>query len=340
MEIIRHTDDLPGKLEGGVAALGNFDGFHRGHQVVVGEAGRIARSQKKPLLVILTEPHPRSFFNPGGEPFRLTPFRERLNLLETFGVEGAVILNFNQDLANKKPEEFAGEILKKGLKISHAVVGYDYRFGHKRAGEAQTLEKLGKDFGFDCSIIPQVHFGVEGAAGQAYSSTLVRQALKEGQARKAAALLGHWWTVNGPILGGEKRGRRIGFPTANIEFHDSIVPRYGVYAVRARVEGAGERLIDGVANIGVRPTFGGDKVLLEAHLFDFDGDHYGRHIRLHFVAGIRPEKKFDSLDALKGQIGLDCETAKEILADPENVHEHLQLPGLENYLESHPKPPF
>lgn len=340
MEIIRHIEDLGSDLHGGVAALGNFDGFHRGHQVVVGEAGRIARDENKPLLVVMTEPHPRTFFNPEGEAFRLTPFRERLSLLENFGVDGAIILPFNKDLSSLTPEEFSGDVLKKGLKISQTVVGYDYRFGKGRAGNAKVLGGLGKTFNFRTSVIPQIHFGVEGAAGEPYSSTLVRQALKDGKPRQAAALLGHWWTVNGPIVDGEKRGRRIGFPTANIEFHDSIVPRHGVYAVRARIEGAGDALIDGVANIGVRPTFGGENVLLEAHLFNFEGDHYGRHIRLHFIAGIRPEQKFDSIDALKAQIALDCETAKELLEDPENTHNHLPLPTLNAYLESHPKPPF
>jgi len=340
MEIIRHIEDLNPALQGGVTALGNFDGFHRGHQVVVGEAGRIAQAKNKPLLVLMTEPHPRAFFNPSGESFRLTPFRERLNLLENFGVDGAIVLHFNKDLSSLTPEEFTRNVLKEGLKISHTVVGYDYRFGSGRAGDAGTLEELGKTLKFGTSVIPQIHFGVEGAAGEPYSSTLVRQALKEGKPRQAAALLGHWWTVNGPIIDGEKRGRRIGFPTANIEFHDSLVPRHGVYAVRARVEGAGDILIDGVANIGIRPTFGGEDVLLEAHLFNFEGDHYGRHIRLHFIAGIRPEKKFDSLEALKAQIALDCETAKELLGDPENAHHHLPLPTLEAYLESHPNPPF
>jgi len=340
MEIIRHIEDSPKSMAGAVAALGNFDGFHRGHQVVVGEAGRIAREQKIPLMVIMTEPHPRAFFNPEGEPFRLTPFRERLNLLERFGVDVAVVLPFNRDLANHTPAEFAAEILTKGLHVSWLVAGYDYRFGKGRAGDVSTLKKLGKDFGFKVTEIPQVHFGVEGAAGEPYSSTQVRTALKEGKARKAAALLGHWWTVNGPIIDGEKRGRRIGFPTANIEFHDSIVPQFGVYAVRARVEGAGDKLFDGVANIGIRPTFGEGKVLLEAHLFDFRGNHYGRHIRLHFIGGIRPEKKFSGIEELKKQIEQDCQTARELLADPENAHELHQPPTLEGYLKSHPKPPY
>lgn len=340
MEIIRHIDQFPKGLGGAVAALGNFDGFHRGHQVVVGEAGRLAREAGLPLMVITTEPHPRSFFNPEGEPFRLTPFRERLALLEAFGVDVAVVLHFNKDLAGTPAENFASDILRKGFGISRAVVGYDYRFGKGRAGDVNALRELGKKNGFDVAEIPQVHFGIEGAAGEPYSSTLVREALKEGKARRAAALLGHWWTVNGPIIDGEKRGRRIGFPTANIEFHDSIIPRLGVYAVRARIEGTEDRLIDGVANIGVRPTFGESKVLLEAHLFNFSGDHYGRHIRLHFIGGIRPEMKFTGVDELKAQIAKDCTTARDLLSDPENAHHLHQPPALDGYLRNHPKPPY
>jgi len=340
MEIIRHTDDLPKSMAGAVAALGNFDGFHRGHQVVVGEAGRLAKKAGVPLMVVVTEPHPRSFFNPDAEPFRLTPFRERLALLEHFGVDIAVVLPFTKYLANLTPEQFTGDVLKDGLKISRVVVGYDYRFGKGRAGDVKGLKDLGQKFDFSVTEIPQVHFGVEGAAGEPYSSTLVRTALKEGQARRAAALLGHWWTVNGPIIDGEKRGRRIGFPTANIELHESIVPQLGVFAVRARVEGARDKLFDGVANIGVRPTFGESKVLLEAHLFDFSGDHYGRHIRLHFIGGIRPEKKFENVDQLVHQIKKDSEVARDLLADPENAHELHRPPTLDAYLKTHPKAPY
>ena len=339
MEIIRHSDDLPKTMAGAVAALGNFDGFHRGHQVVVGEAGRLAKKADVPLMVVVTEPHPRSFFNPDAEPFRLTPFRERLALLEHFGVDIAVVLPFSKDLASLTPEQFTEGVLKKGLKVSGVVVGYDYRFGKGRAGDVTVLTDLGKKFGFAVTEIPQVHFGVEGAAGEPYSSTLVRSALKEGKARRAAALLGHWWTINGPIIDGEKRGRRIGFPTANIEIHDSIVPRLGVFAVRAWVEGAGGKLFDGVANIGVRPTFDENKVLLEAHLFDFSGDHYGRHIRLHFIGGIRPEKKFENVNQLVSQIKQDSEVARDLLADPENAHKLHRPPTLVDYLKAHLKAP-
>ena len=337
MEIVRHISEFPKALKGAVAALGNFDGFHRGHQVVVGEAGRMAKEAGAPLIVVVTEPHPRSFFNPDGEAFRLTPFRERLNLLEQFGVDGAVVLQFNKDLANHTPDDFAAKILSAGLGVSRVVVGYDYRFGKGRAGDVDILAELGAKYKFEVSVIPQVPVGVEGAAGQPYSSTLVRAALKEREARRAAALLGHWWTVNGLVAEGEKRGRQIGFPTANVEFHDSIVPGFGVYAVRCRIEGQGG-LFAGVANFGVKPTFGGEKVMLEVYLFDFEGDLYQKHLRVHLVGGIRPEKKFDGIAALKTQIGKDIKAAKILLDDPENAHEHLPPPTLDDYLKLHPKP--
>lgn len=338
MEILRHYEGVPDALKGAAAALGNFDGFHRGHQVVVGETGRIARAEKIPLAVVVTEPHPRTFFNPGAEPFRLTGFRERLALFETFGVDLALVLPFTGELASFPPEKFVAEVLHRGLGLKHVVVGYDYRFGKGRSGDAGALKALGGGHRIHVHEIAPVPFGVEGAAGVPYSSTLVRDALKRGEARKAAALLGHWWTVNGKIVSGEQRGRRIGFPTANVEFPDSIIPAYGVYAVRARLDGAGEKLFDGVANIGVRPTFGETTVMLEAHLFDFKGDHYGRHIQVHFVARIRPEKKFADAAALKAQIAKDCEAARSLLSDPENAHAHLPPPTLDAYLKTRAAP--
>ena len=257
--------------------------------------------------------------------------------MENFGVNVAVVLPFNRDLANHTPDDFTDKILVRGLGVSRVVVGYDYRFGKGRAGNVDVLKDLADKYKFDISIIPQVPIGIEGAAGEAYSSTLVRKALKELEARRAAALLGHWWTVNGLVLEGEKRGRQIGFPTANLEFHDSIVPAFGVYAVRVSIEGQDD-MFTGVANIGVRPTFGSEKVLLEVYLFDFEGDIYHKHVRVHLVGGIRAEKKFDGIKALKAQIEKDCKTAKSLLTDPENIHEHLKTPALDDYLKLHPKP--
>jgi riboflavin kinase / FMN adenylyltransferase len=338
MEILRHYEGIPKALRGAAAALGNFDGFHRGHQAVVGEAGRIARQEKIPLAVVVSEPHPRTFFNPQGEPFRLTGFRERLALFETFGVDVVLVLPFTRELASFPPERFVADVLHDGLALKHVVVGYDYRFGKGRIGDVAALKTLGAKSGIAVHEIAPVPFGAEGDAGAPYSSTLVRDALKQGEARKAAAMLGHWWTVNGAIALGERRGRRIGFPTSNIAFGESIVPAFGVYAVRARVEGAGQKLFDGAANLGVRPTFGEGNVLLEAHLFDFNGEHYGRHIQVHFVGRLRPERKFADIDALKAQIAKDCEAARVLLADPENAHDRLPPPTLDAYLAAHPVP--
>ncbi|HXV74349.1 MAG TPA: riboflavin kinase, partial [Sphingomonadales bacterium] len=225
MEILRHYEDIPETWRGAAAALGNFDGFHRGHQAVVGEAGRIARKEKIPLAVVVSEPHPRTFFSPDAEPFRLTGFRERLALFESFGVDLALVLPFTKELSSFPPERFAAEVLAKGLGLKHVVVGYDYRFGKGRAGDAVALKSLGEKYGIAVHEIAPVPFGVEGVAGVPYSSTLVREALKKGEARKAAAMLGHWWTVNGAIDFGERRGRRIGFPTSNIAFAGTLIPR-------------------------------------------------------------------------------------------------------------------
>lgn len=339
MLIIRHHEDVPASHRGSVVALGNFDGFHRGHQVVVGEAGRLARTMGCRLGVVTTEPHPRSFFKPDDPPFRLTPFRERAALLEAFGVDVLGVLPFDATLRGMAAEDFVNTVLLKGFGAVHVVVGYDYRFGKGRGGDTDVLAKMGEAEGFGLTVIEPVRFGVEGAAGQTYSSSLVRQTLGDGMARNAAALLGHWWAVNGLVVKGDQRGRTIGFPTANIELGESLQPAFGVYAVRVQLEGHEDRVFNGIANLGKRPTFDKQDVLLEVHLFDFDEDVYGRHARVEFVGFVRPERKFEGLEALKSQITTDCETARAILADPENARDRL-LPGtLDDYLATHPRPP-
>ena len=268
MQLFRHATRLPDDCRGSVAALGNFDGFHRGHQAVVGEAGRIAREKGKKLAVFTTEPHPRSFFSDEGDHFRLTPFRQRANLLESFGVDLMFVLPFDEALAATDAELFITDVLAGDLGLSHAVIGYDYRFGMGRRGDAALLREIGKGCGIEVRVVKPISVGVEGAAGEVYSSTLVRDALRRGEARRAAALLGHWWTVNGRVIEGDKRGRTIGFPTANMSLQESLVPAHGVYAVRVQLEGSAE-VLEGVANVGRRPTFSDAGVLLEVHLFDF-----------------------------------------------------------------------
>ncbi|MCJ9428462.1 bifunctional riboflavin kinase/FAD synthetase [Kordiimonas marina] len=337
MRLFRHINEVTSSDRGSVVALGNFDGFHRGHQVVIGEAGRLAREMGVNLTVVVTEPHPISFFAPNKPPFRLTPFRERSQLLEQFGVDQLLVLPFDQDLAAMSAQDFVTDILLDGLGAYHVCVGYDYRFGKGRGGGTDVLAWMGEMEGFGLSVIRAVTVGLEGYAGEVYSSTLVRQALQAGEARKAAALLGHWWSINGRVTSGDKRGRTIGFNTANVELGESLEPKLGVYAVRVHIEGD-DRILTGVANIGRRPTFDKRDVLLEVHLFDFDEDLYERHLRVELVAFLRPEQKFDGLDALKAQIARDCKVAKVVLAEPENARDRLEPPTLDRYLDLFPEP--
>lgn len=337
MRLLRHIDEIQAADRGTVVALGNFDGIHRGHQVVIGEAGRTARAMGLSLTVVVTEPHPVSFFAPNAAPFRLTPFRERAQLLEQFGVDQLLVLPFDKALAGMLAQDFVMEVLVGALDAKHVFVGYDYRFGNRRGGGTDVLAWMGEMEGFGLTVIKPVTVGLEGYAGEVYSSTLVRQALQIGEARKAAALLGHWWSINGRVTKGDQRGRTIGFPTANVELGESLQPKLGVYAVRVHIEGE-ESVHNGVANIGMRPTFDNRDVLLEAHLFDFDGDLYDKHLRVELVAYLRPEQKFDGIEALKAQIHKDGRVARIVLAEPENDRDHLEPPTLDRYLDLFPEP--
>jgi len=337
MRLLRHIEELKAENRGTVVALGNFDGFHRGHQVVIGEAGRLAREMGLLLTVIVTEPHPVSFFAPDVPAFRLTPFRERAMLLERFGVDQLLVLPFDKELAQMSAQDFVFDILVKGLDTKHVFVGYDYRFGKARGGGTDVLAWMGEMEGFGLSVVRAVTVGLEGYAGEIYSSTLVRKALQNGEARKAAALMGHWWTINGRVTGGDKRGRTIGFPTANIELGESLEPHLGVYAVRVQIEGR-PNVLNGVANIGRRPTFDKRDVLMEVHLFEFKDDIYDQHLRVQLVAFLRPEKKFNGLDELKAQIDQDAKVARIVLAEPENAGDRLSAPTLESYLSLFPEP--
>ncbi len=337
MRVFRHLEEYTRKDRGAVVALGNFDGFHRGHQVVIGEAGRLARSMGVNLTVVVTEPHPVSFFAPHIPPFRLTPFRERAQLLESFGVDHLLVLPFDKDLAGLAAQDFVKNILLDAIGALHVFVGYDYRFGKGRGGGTDVLNWMGYMEGFGLSVIQPVTVGLEGYAGDVYSSTLIRKALQNGEARKAAALLGHWWSINGRVTKGDQRGRTIGFPTANVEMGESLQPKLGVYAVRVMVEGEG-KILNGVANIGKRPTFDKRDILLEVHLFDFEGDLYNSHLRVQLIAFLRSEQKFDGIDALKKQITTDGKVARIVLAEPENNAGRLEAPSLDRYLELFPKP--
>ena len=307
--------------------MGNFDGVHRGHQAVIGEAGDLASRLDAPLAVLTTEPHPRNFFQANVEPFRLTPFRAKAHHLEAFGVDVMVVLHFDKTLAGMTAQDFVLDVLLGGLGAHHVVVGYDYRFGKGRGGGVDVLRWMGLMEDFGVTVMAPIGREAKGCNSMAYSSSSIREALKNGRPRAAAAALGHWWTIDGQIVQGDRRGRTIGFPTINIAMTEYIKPLLGVYAVRVMIaDGPHAGLYNAVANIGRRPTFGRKDVILEAHLLDFTGDLYGRHAHVEVVDFIRPEMKFAGLDALKPQIARDCEAARELLARTPNARDALSPP--------------
>lgn len=309
MQIFRHFENLPDEARGSSIAIGNFDGVHLGHHAVIGEAGRIARDQGIPWAVLSFEPHPRALFAPHGEPFRLTPFRSKARYIEELGIDHLIVLHFDEAFTNLSADDFVRKVLVESLSARHVVSGYDFVFGHKRAGNCELLLHKGQEEGFDFTCVSAVDDGET-----VYSSTRIRECLKAGDPRAASRLLGRTFEIESRVEHGDKRGRSIGFPTANLHLGEYLRPAHGVYAIRAGLdEGAETRWYDGVANYGSRPTFDNKDTILEAHLFDFDGDLYGRHLRVALVDFLRPEKKFDGIDDLKAQIAIDCDNARRIL---------------------------
>lgn len=316
MEIVRTLAAVQPRQRGAVAAIGNFDGVHLGHRAVIGEAARIAGDLHAPLAVLTFEPHPRAFFQPDAAPFRLTTSEGRAARLEALGVDLLFELPFDDGFAHVTAEAFVDEVLHAALGLRHVVVGYDFNFGHRRRGTPDMLVERAGHRGFGATKVAAVHE----SDGAVYSSSRIRQCLAEGDPRGAASLLGEPWEVAGTVEEGDRRGRTIGFPTANLRLGPLMCPRLGVYAVRAALEeGAGpggERAggwMAGVANLGVRPTVNDRGVLLEVHLFDRAVELYGRRLRVRLVDFIRPERKFGGLDELKAQIAADAARAREIL---------------------------
>jgi len=314
MAIFRHSSDLPASARGAAVAIGNFDGVHRGHQAVIGQIKRIAGDLGAPTAVLTFEPHPRRYFRPDDPPFQLTSFRLKARLLESLGVDHVFFLTFNAALSHQSAAAFVKEILVADLGAAHVAVGDNFHFGHKRQGNVEFLRTAGQDLGFGVSVLEQVL----SPAGEAYSSTAIRDYLKAGDPNRAASLLGRYWEIEGRVQEGAKLGRALGFPTANISLGDSLEPAYGIYAVSAGIDQGDDTVWrPGVANLGVRPTIedGHKEPLLEVYLFDFDGDLYGQHMRVALVDYLRPEWKFDDLTALKVQMLEDERRARVILAD-------------------------
>ncbi|MEO1139290.1 MAG: bifunctional riboflavin kinase/FAD synthetase [Pseudomonadota bacterium] len=306
MRIIRDYTFVDPADRGASVAIGNFDGVHIGHQSVLD----IARKAQTPLGVLTFEPHPREYFAPDAPPFRLMGREARANRLEKLGVERLYELNFNAALAGLSPEDFARNVIADGLGLTHVVVGSDFCFGKGRAGNATDLQRFGADMGFDVTIAPLL----EGDTGQV-SSTAIRQALSDGKPRDAAAMLGHWHRIDGPVVGGEQRGRHLGYPTANMSIEGLHPPRFGVYAVLVDVlEGPHKGHYHGAASLGVRPMFGGEVPNIESFLFDFSGDLYGTELSVALIDYLRAEETFDGLDAFIAQMDADCDRARAILA--------------------------
>jgi riboflavin kinase / FMN adenylyltransferase len=315
LRIIRHPGSGSAHPRGAVLAMGNFDGLHLGHAALIKAACARAQGTGTPAGVLTFEPHPRSVFMPQGEPFRLTPFRVKEREIARLGVELLFVQHFDLEFAHRSAEYFVEEVMLGAIGLSHIVVGHDCTFGNRRRGTPELLREMGARHGFGVTIVEPVR----GADAAVYSSTHTRELLRGGRPREAAAQLGRFWEIDGRVMVGDRRGRTIGFPTANLGLGEYLRPAFGVYAVRVSGDGPddplGGRTVDGVANIGLRPTVGTPEPRLEAHLFDTDTDLYGRHLRVSLIEFIRPEKKFVGLDALKAQIAADAAKAREILAD-------------------------
>ncbi len=307
MERLDGGSAVPADLAGAIVALGNFDGFHLGHQAVVARAVERARAERRPALVATFDPHPVRHFRPDAEPFRLTTLDQRARLFAAAGADGMVVFHFDATLAALTADRFVAERLVGALRVGGVVTGEDFTFGHAKSGDIATLRRAGAAAGFAVDTVGAVMLD-----GEPVSSTRIRAALRGGDARGAARLLTRPYAIEGVVQHGDKLGRTIGYPTANLDMGPYLRPAYGIYAVRGRL--ADGRVLDGAANLGIRPTFDPPKELLEPYFFDFDGDLYGQVLAVELIEWLRAEAKFDGLDALIAQMDKDCARARELLA--------------------------
>lgn len=306
MELVRGPDNLREHHRGCVATLGTFDGLHRGHDALIRETLRWAAERARPAVMVSFEPMPREFLNPADPPARLTNFRERWRLLDGCGLTALMLMRFGERLRSMPGADFV-QLLRQRLRVGALVVGHDFRFGRNGEATAGYLEAVGPEHGFEVRVVPPVR-----VAGERASSSAVRRALAEGDLADAEQLLGRRYSMRGRVVGGQRLGRQLGYPTANMRLRRRRSPLDGIFAVRVR--GVGAVPLGGVASLGTRPTVGGLEPLLETHVFDFDGDLYGRELEIEFISRIREERRFDGLDALVAQMDLDARAAREILA--------------------------
>ncbi len=306
MHRFTHDQPVPEGLKGSVLALGNFDGFHLGHQAVVNRAIALGFHERRPVIVATFDPHPVRYFKPDVPPFRLTSLDQRERLFAHAGADAMLVFKFGEQLATTSAEEFVSEILARQLGVAAVVTGTDFHFGRGRAGTAETMRDLGARHGIETGAVPPVMLD-----GEPVSSSRIRDALAAGDPATATHLLTRPFAVEAIVEFGDGRGRKLGYPTANVSLGRYKRPAYGIYAVRVRLDDGSEHF--GVASFGVRPTFEPPQELLEAHIFDWEGDLYGRTIEIALMAYIRPEAKFDSAEALVAEMKRDEAEARRIL---------------------------
>ena len=292
--------------KGAAVALGNFDGVHRGHQRVIAQAAKGAQTHGCPLGVISFEPHPRRLFQPDQPSFRLMTPHQQAMALQNLGVDRFYVLNFDYEMASLTDREFVEKVLVHGLGVCHVAVGFDISFGKGRTGSPEAMRAYGEEFGFTVSVAEAV-----GEGGEKFSSTAVREALRDGRPEVAAAILGRPFAIEGVVRRGKQLGRELGFPTANVMLGDYVVPKFGVYATRTRLPDGRE--IAGASSIGVNPTTGEEEARLEVWLFDFDEDLYGQQIETDLIAFLRPEEKFDTVEIMVEQVRRDEAAARALL---------------------------
>jgi riboflavin kinase/FMN adenylyltransferase len=307
MERLDGGSAVPEALRGGIVALGNFDGFHAGHQAVVGRAVALARGHGRPALVATFDPHPVRYFRPDAPPFRLTTLDQRQRLFAAAGADAMLVFRFDVELASLSAEEFVAERLVSLIGAAGVVTGEDFTFGKGRGGNVDVLKRLGEEHGIAVHSVAPVT-----SQGGPVSSSRIREALQAGHCEGAAELLTRPFAIQGIVEHGDKRGRELGYPTANLSLGNYLRPRFGIYAVRGRLEDG--RVLKGAANLGVRPTFDPPKELLEPYFLDFDGDLYGQKVEVELISFIRPEQRFESMEALAAQMEADCIEARVRLA--------------------------
>jgi riboflavin kinase/FMN adenylyltransferase len=307
MERLDGGSAVPDHLRGGIVALGNFDGFHKGHQAVVGRAVSRARAEGRPVLVATFDPHPVRFFKPDLPPFRLTSLDQRERLFAAAGADAMLVFRFGPELASVLAPDFVSDHLASRIGAAGVVTGEDFTFGKGRGGDVELLMTLGRLHRMSVDAV-----GPVSEDGEPVSSSRVREALEAGDCETARRLLTRPFAIEGVVEAGDRRGREIGFPTANLGLGSYLRPRFGIYAVRGRLPDG--RVLEGAANLGIRPTFNPPKELLEPYFFGFDEDLYGRKIEVELVSFLRPEEKFEDIEALKSQMAADCEEAGRRLA--------------------------